>query len=74
MRKIGANSVSVERIFPFNTPLIQSIALLRKGDVRRAKLYYMRDRVGKSARVHEKIITRGQREQQEQARAEHTAE
>lgn len=74
VRKIGANSVSVERIFPFGTPLIQSIELLRKGDVRRAKLYFMRDRVGKSSRVREKVITRGQREQQEQARAEHTVE
>lgn len=58
VRKIGANSVAVEKIFPFYSPLIDSITVKRKGDVRRAKLYYIRDRVGKAARVKEKIITK----------------
>jgi len=63
VRKIGSNSVPVERIFPYYSPLIESVKFIRKGDVRRAKLYYMRDRVGKAARVREKVITREQREQ-----------
>lgn len=46
--------VGVERIFPVHAPIIQSIEIARKGDVRRAKLYYLRDRVGKSARIKEK--------------------
>lgn len=62
VRKIGANSVAVERIFPFHSPLIDSLELVRKGDVRRAKLYYMRDRVGKAARVSEKVLTREEKE------------
>ena len=45
--------VGVERVFPVNTPIIQSIEVLRRGDVRRSKLYFLRDRVGKSARIKE---------------------
>lgn len=67
VRKISANAVSVERIFPYNSPLIESIIFVRHGDVRRAKLYYMRDRIGKAARVKERIITAEQRKQQAQA-------
>lgn len=63
IRKIGANNVSVERIFPYYSPVIDSITFKRKGDVRRAKLYYLRRRVGKAARVEEKVLTREQREQ-----------
>jgi len=55
IRRIGANSVAVERIFPFYSPKIDSIKFVRKGQVRRAKLYYIRERVGKAARVTEKI-------------------
>ena len=47
--------VGVERIFPLHAPIIQSIEVVRRGDVRRAKLYYLRDRVGKAARIKEKI-------------------
>lgn len=47
--------VGVERIFPKNSPNIESIKLVRKGKVRRAKLYYLRDRVGKAAKVKEKL-------------------
>jgi len=45
--------VGVERVFPVNTPIIAKIEVVRKGDVRRSKLYYLRDRVGKSARIKE---------------------
>jgi len=55
IRRIGANSVSVERIFPYHCPVIDSIKFLRSGKTRRAKLYYMRDRIGKAARVEERI-------------------
>ncbi|MFQ5555484.1 MAG: 50S ribosomal protein L19 [Acidimicrobiia bacterium] len=53
VRKISFG-VGVERIFPVHAPIIQSIEVIRRGDVRRAKLYYLRDRVGKAARIREK--------------------
>jgi len=45
--------VGVERIFPVHAPIVDSIEVVRKGKVRRAKLYYLRDRVGKSAKIKE---------------------
>lgn len=45
--------VGVERVFPLNAPIISKIEVTRRGDVRRAKLYYLRERVGKSARIKE---------------------
>ena len=47
--------VGVERTFPVNSPLIDKIEVVRHGKVRRAKLYYLRDRVGKAAKVKERI-------------------
>ena len=47
--------VGVERTFPLNSPRIQNIEVVRRGRVRRAKLYYIRDRVGKAAKVPELI-------------------
>jgi len=44
----------VERVFPLNSPMVDSIEVERRGVVRRAKLYYLRDKVGKSARIKEK--------------------
>ncbi|MGI9310571.1 MAG: 50S ribosomal protein L19 [bacterium] len=45
----------VERVFQTHSPLIASIEVVRRGDVRRAKLYYLRERTGKAARIKEKI-------------------
>ena len=50
VRKIS-NGVGVERIFPFHSPVIDSIKVLKKGKVRRAKLYYLRNLKGKAARI-----------------------
>ena len=47
--------VGVERVFPVNSPKIEKIEISRAGKVRRAKLYYLRDRVGKATKVKEKI-------------------
>ena len=53
VRKIGANSIGVERIFPIYSDSIVDIKVLRRGKVRRAKLFYLRGRKGKSARIKE---------------------
>ena len=45
----------VERVFPIHSPTVVSVEVLRHGHVRRAKLYYLRDRVGKAARIKEKL-------------------
>lgn len=45
----------VERIFPLHSPNVQNVTVVRRGKVRRSKLYYLRDRVGKAAKVKEKI-------------------
>ncbi|HOD93673.1 MAG TPA: 50S ribosomal protein L19 [Clostridia bacterium] len=50
--------VGVERIIPLNSQKIDSIEVIRRGQVRRAKLYYLRDRVGKAAKVREKLTTK----------------
>jgi large subunit ribosomal protein L19 len=54
VRKISSGE-GVERTFQTYSPLIASVELKRRGDVRRAKLYYLRDRSGKSARIREKL-------------------
>ena len=53
VRKISF-SVGVERTFPVHSPKIEKIEVVRKGDVRRAKLYYLRNKVGKAAKIKEK--------------------
>lgn len=50
-----AMGTGVERTFPFNSPTVEKIDVVRRGKVRRAKLFYLRDRVGKSAKVKEKM-------------------
>ena len=54
VRKISSGE-GVERVFQTNSPMIASVKVTRRGDVRRAKLYYLRERSGKSARIREKI-------------------
>jgi large subunit ribosomal protein L19 len=49
VRKIAAGSIGVERIVPIQSPALADITIVTKGDVRRAKLFYMRDRIGKRA-------------------------
>ena len=57
VRKIS-NGIGVERIFPIISPAIEQIDLLRQGKVRRARLFYLRGRQGKAARIKEKIRVR----------------
>ena len=57
VRKISFGE-GVERVFPLLSPMIDSIEVKRRGAVRRAKLYYLRDRRGKSARIAERVVRR----------------
>ncbi|HOQ08342.1 MAG TPA: 50S ribosomal protein L19 [Clostridiales bacterium] len=50
--------VGVERVIPFHSPKIDKIEIVRKGKIRRAKLYYLRERVGKAAKVKERLEAR----------------
>lgn len=57
VRKIASGGIAVERIFPYYSPIIDSIKFIQKGKVRRAKLFYLRGRVGRAARVEEQIVS-----------------
>ena len=50
-----AHGVGIERVFPVHSPVVDKVEVIRNGKVRRAKLYYLRDRVGKAAKVKEQI-------------------
>ncbi|WP_097025515.1 50S ribosomal protein L19 [Clostridium peptidivorans] len=54
VRRVAYN-VGVERTFPVNAPTVEKIEVVRRGKVRRAKLFYLRDRVGKAAKVKERL-------------------
>src|SRR5688572_30936939 len=58
VRKIS-NGVGVERIFPLHSPMIGGVAVIRRGRVRRAKLFYLRDLTGKAARIKERKAKAG---------------
>ena len=66
VRRIVANE-GVERIFPLHSPRIAKIEVVRRGDARRAKLYYLRDRVGKATRVEEKLGEKARRDKEQDA-------
>jgi large subunit ribosomal protein L19 len=68
VRKISYGE-GVERVFPLFSPMIDSIKIVRRGKVRRAKLYYLRDRRGKSARIAEKQETQAERTARVEAKA-----
>lgn len=56
VRRIGAHGVGVERTFPFHSPRVEKVEVLRHAKVRRAKLYFLRSRGGKSARLRERRV------------------
>jgi len=58
VRRVAAHGVGVERTFPLHSPRIEKIEVLRHGHVRRAKLYFLRERQGKAARLREKRYAR----------------
>ncbi|MBD5143337.1 MAG: 50S ribosomal protein L19 [Oscillospiraceae bacterium] len=51
-----AHGCGIERVFPLHSPVVDKVELVRHGKVRRAKLYYLRDRVGKAAKLKEKLV------------------
>ncbi|MCL1991675.1 MAG: 50S ribosomal protein L19 [Spirochaetes bacterium] len=62
VRKISYG-VSVERVFPIHSPKVVNVEVMRRGKVRRAKLYYIRDKIGKGAKIKELIIKKSDRKQ-----------
>ena len=73
VRKISFGE-GVERVFPIMSPMIESIEVKRRGVVRRAKLYYLRDRRGKSARIAERAMTGAAKEEPSETPAKKATE
>ena len=63
VRRMASGGVGTERIFPLHSPLIDSLEVIRRGSVRRAKLYYLRGLQGRAARIKEKTVPRRPRNQ-----------
>jgi large subunit ribosomal protein L19 len=59
--------VGVERIFPFSSPRIHMVEVVKRGKVRRAKLFYIRDRIGKKAKIAEKLVKKENKVKEPQA-------
>ena len=68
VRKIS-HGVGVERVFQTYSPMIESVELKRRGDVRRAKLYYMRELSGRAARIKEKLVSKNNDVEEQQKSA-----
>ena len=62
--------VGVERVFPFHSPRIVKVEVMRPGRVRRAKLYYIREKIGKGAKIKELIVKKSSKAQSAQKKAE----
>ena len=62
VRKISANGVGVERIFPYHSKNVSAIRILKKGNVCRARLTYIREKLGKSAHLKERILTKEEKQ------------
>lgn len=62
VRRASANGIFVERIFPFYSPMVSDLKVVRRGKVRRAKLYYLRDVIGKAAKIKERVLTKSQKQ------------
>ena len=58
VRKVSNGGFGIERVFPLHSPRVESVVVLREGKIRRSKLYYLRDRFGKAARIKEKRKSR----------------
>ena len=58
IRRIGANGIGVERIFPIYSAIISEIRIVRHGKVRRANIKYVRERLGKAARIKERVVAK----------------
>ncbi len=65
--------VGVERVFPFHSPRVTRVEVVRAGKVRRAKLYYIRGKIGKSAKIKELIVKKGSKAQKAAAAVAETA-
>jgi large subunit ribosomal protein L19 len=74
VRKIADNAVAVERIFPYYSPLIKDIKVVSRGDVRRAKLYYLRKKVGKAAHVKQMVETKASKNKEAKQETATTAQ
>jgi large subunit ribosomal protein L19 len=70
MVRKNSYGVGVERVFPFHSPRVTKVEVVRAGKVRRAKLYYIRGKIGKSAKIKELIVKKGMKAQKAAAAAE----